>query len=191
MAHRGCALRDHKANVSTHAIPSPRELIEALELQGWAVSRQGNGHWKAQAPTGTGLVHFARSQESRAMKNTLSDLRRYGFEWPTPKKARAGIELCPLCFDERHPPDKPCPFADRTLPAPAPAPSLSKADPIERAFDEFRAAKILKRDALRALAAARDAVAAAEFEAQRLATELETAEALYRTAKAKLLEDEE
>jgi len=59
------------------------ELMTELRRQGWKLVQTGNGHWKATPPDPTKtLVHFAISGEPRAIKNTISDLRKRGFIWP-------------------------------------------------------------------------------------------------------------
>ena len=61
-----------------------RDLIPALEEQGWVVNTTSNGHYKAYPPDDEkSLVTFSLgSNDPRAIKNTLSDLRSRGFRWP-------------------------------------------------------------------------------------------------------------
>lgn len=78
-----------------------RELQRALVDQGFEVSRTEGNHYQARAPTGGRLVHFSESDEPRAFKNTVGDLRRVGFVWPPPEKERvapaATFAECPIC----------------------------------------------------------------------------------------------
>lgn len=60
-----------------------RELVRELERQRWRVEQTGRGHYKARPPDGRPMVTFgSASGDPRAMKNTLAQLRRSGFEWP-------------------------------------------------------------------------------------------------------------
>lgn len=63
-------------------VPSVRELLGELKDQRWNVERTKNGHYKALAPDGKGISTFADTNEPRAMKNCIADLRRHGFVWP-------------------------------------------------------------------------------------------------------------
>lgn len=65
------------------------EIVEELQRQNWRVveSRSGPMHFKAYAPDGKTVVHFAGSGEWCAIKNSISLLKKKGFVWP-PKKGR-------------------------------------------------------------------------------------------------------
>ena len=56
-------------------------LIE-LRLQGWLVeeTKSGPGHYKAYPPMGPPFF-FGGSGDPRAIKNTISALKRLGFKW--------------------------------------------------------------------------------------------------------------
>lgn len=66
------------------------QVFEALKAQGWKVTQSGP-QCKAMPPApGKPLVHFStHTSDHHAVKNTLSRLRRSGFEWPPPAKAAA------------------------------------------------------------------------------------------------------
>lgn len=56
------------------------ELIKSAQAQGWTAERGSGGHWKLLAPDGKGVVFVAYSpSDQRAVKNTISMMRRYGF----------------------------------------------------------------------------------------------------------------
>lgn len=66
-------------------------LIKELKTQGWDVTGCGSGatHYKAVPPDSKKeIVHFSRSSEPRAFKNTIRDLRHSGFIWPPPPKSK-------------------------------------------------------------------------------------------------------
>lgn len=80
------------------------KLRAELRRQNFAVAQTKNGHWRADAPGGAGCVHFSESEDPRAIKNTVSDLRKVGFEWPPPVSRRngaVGVSVepvnCPAC----------------------------------------------------------------------------------------------
>lgn len=59
-----------------------RVVEQALRDQGWRLERTGNGHFKAFPPDRTKrMVVLAESNDPRAFKNQLSDLRKSGFLW--------------------------------------------------------------------------------------------------------------
>jgi len=78
--------------MSSGGVPATKELLRALKDQGWNVDTTKQGHYKALAPDGVGIVLFADTTEPRGMKNNLADLRRNGFQWPPPPKPRPVIE---------------------------------------------------------------------------------------------------
>lgn len=58
-----------------------KKLRTQLSNAGWQIDRTNNGHWKATPPDPTkGIVHFSDSNDPRAFKNTVADLRRSGFQ---------------------------------------------------------------------------------------------------------------
>lgn len=66
-----------------------RPILAALRAQGWKLGRTTQGHWEASPPDETlGLVYFTDSDEPRALKNAVRDLKKRGFEWPLAPKPR-------------------------------------------------------------------------------------------------------
>lgn len=58
---------------------SPKELVRTLQRQGWRVAPTSGCHLVAYSPDGVHQVTFAATKgETRAMKNTISRLRRAG-----------------------------------------------------------------------------------------------------------------
>jgi hypothetical protein len=75
-----------------------RPIVDALRAQGWELTQTERGHWRAAPPDKTKpLVHFAESNEVRALKNCISQLRQSGFVWPPPEDrerlSQVNIEL--------------------------------------------------------------------------------------------------
>ncbi len=65
-----------------------RALDPALSEQGWEVELTSNGHVKATPPgKEQQIVHYSKSSDPRAFKNTLQNLRRSGFVWPWPTES--------------------------------------------------------------------------------------------------------
>ncbi len=60
-----------------------KEIIRALEEQGFTVRISGGGHYKVYNAEGKPVFTMPSSPgEGRALKNLISDLRRYiGFVW--------------------------------------------------------------------------------------------------------------
>lgn len=77
------------------------KLRTELRRQGFAVERTSRGHHRVTAPNGAQTV-FSDSEDHRAMKNTLSDLKKIGYE-ANGKKNGNGHDsyydfiACPLC----------------------------------------------------------------------------------------------
>lgn len=69
-------------------VPTTKELLRALDDQGWSIEKTKQGHYKAKGPAGAGLVTFCNTDEPRGMKNNISELRRNGFQWPPPERVR-------------------------------------------------------------------------------------------------------
>jgi hypothetical protein len=58
-----------------------REIVKAAERQGWKVVEKRQG-FMLYSPDGEGLVNVHKTpQDHRAIKNTVSRMRRYGFKW--------------------------------------------------------------------------------------------------------------
>lgn len=73
--------------MSSGGIPSTKELLRALREQGWRLDQTVHGHYKGFSPDGRELITFADTNEPRAMKNCLAQLRRTNqFQWPPPDK---------------------------------------------------------------------------------------------------------
>lgn len=67
-----------------------RRIFAALERQGWGVTQNANGHYRAVPPGNGSIVHFATSSnDHRAVRNTIRDLRASGFVWPEQADAKA------------------------------------------------------------------------------------------------------
>lgn len=57
-------------------------LLRELRDQGFIVTRTSQMHYCARGPDRSKpVVHFAESDDPRAIKNTLRDLRKAGFVW--------------------------------------------------------------------------------------------------------------
>lgn len=67
-----------------------KELKSEAERQGWRVEPTKSGHWNFYPPDPTqGIVnHAGTPSDHRAMKNTISRLKRAGLKWPPPTKGR-------------------------------------------------------------------------------------------------------
>jgi transcriptional regulator with XRE-family HTH domain len=89
-----------------------RTVFDKLKEQGWGIERTNNGHWKALPPDRTRtIVYFSRTDEPRAIRNTIADLRRSGFVWadePRTKRTSMVVEAVPrsrqnvLTTDHQH-----------------------------------------------------------------------------------------
>lgn len=74
-----------------------KALDSALLDQGWALEATKEGHTRAVPPDrNQQIVHYSSSNDPRAFKNAVSQLRRSGFVWP-PDSYRMRI---PSGFDE-------------------------------------------------------------------------------------------
>ena len=57
-----------------------KNLIRALESQGWRVEKTRSGHYMAYSPNGKDIVTIPGTpSDHRSMRNTLAALRRAGF----------------------------------------------------------------------------------------------------------------
>jgi hypothetical protein len=71
--------------VASHWDPVVAELRE----QGFVVERTEGNHWSVRSPSGGRPVHFSYSDEPRALKNTISELRKVlGFVYPPPAREK-------------------------------------------------------------------------------------------------------
>jgi hypothetical protein len=58
-----------------------RQLMRALRREGFRFERTASGHWKVFAKEReTGFAR--RSENPRARKTALADLKRIGYDWP-------------------------------------------------------------------------------------------------------------
>lgn len=58
-----------------------KKILKALPQQGWRVELTKAG-WRCYAPDGKHIVHVhGTPSDHRALENTLSNLRPYGFKW--------------------------------------------------------------------------------------------------------------
>jgi hypothetical protein len=92
-------------------------IVDELREQGFVVERNEGNHWSVKSPKGGRLVHFSYSNEPRAVKNTLGDLKRIlGFVWPPPpKEKKNGVGqsskaeiCCTLCHSDAGCKNKSC-----------------------------------------------------------------------------------
>jgi len=92
-------------------------VVDELKNQGFIVERSEGNHWSVRAAAGKRMVHFSYSSEPRAVKNTISDLRRIlGFVWPPPERQKKnGVgqsskeeACCTLCHADGGCKDKSC-----------------------------------------------------------------------------------
>lgn len=59
-----------------------KKILKAAEKQGWRAEQLKSGHWRLYAPDGVNIVHVSGTPEgSQAIRDIVSDLRRYGFVW--------------------------------------------------------------------------------------------------------------
>lgn len=56
-----------------------RDLMRAAEKAGWKIEQGRAGHLKWKSPTGQMVVSSATPSDSRAIKNHLALMRRYGY----------------------------------------------------------------------------------------------------------------
>lgn len=65
-----------------------KALFKELDRQGWELEEIQGHHYKAFPPDkDQDIVCFATtSGDPRAMRNTIRDLRKSGFQWPPPKQ---------------------------------------------------------------------------------------------------------
>lgn len=57
-----------------------RKLAKKLEAQGAHIERTGSGHFKVTAPWGKVVICPSTPSEYRSMRNTMSYLRKAGFD---------------------------------------------------------------------------------------------------------------
>lgn len=64
-------------------------LLQALEDQGFVVTRTGKGHWLVRNGNGDFVTTLAGTpSEYRGWQNALSRLKRAGLIWPPPTRKR-------------------------------------------------------------------------------------------------------
>lgn len=64
-----------------------RDLLRALEAQGFTVTRTRSGHWLVRTADGLAVATIAgTASDHRSWRNALSVLRRAGLIWPPPKR---------------------------------------------------------------------------------------------------------
>ncbi len=57
-------------------------IVQAAEEQGWRVEQRSGGHLFFYAPDGKNIVTSGSTpSDHRALRNLVTQLRRYGFEW--------------------------------------------------------------------------------------------------------------
>lgn len=78
------------------------KLRTELRRQGFAVERTSRGHHRVTAADG-GQTVFSDSEDHRAFKNTIADLKKIGFAWPPIDKRING---------NGHMPPVPCPSCE-------------------------------------------------------------------------------
>jgi hypothetical protein len=78
------------------------KLRGELRRQGFAVERTSRGHHRVTSSDGKQTV-FSDSEDHRAFKNSISDLKKIGFAWPPPEHAKSNGNgyvapaRCPSC----------------------------------------------------------------------------------------------
>jgi len=81
-------------------------VVDELKRQGWRVEPTNGSHLKAFPPDPRKQMVLIGGSGTRAMKNTIAQLRRSGFKWPPPAKERIPQdEREPLWEDPVCPPD--------------------------------------------------------------------------------------
>jgi hypothetical protein len=81
------------------------DIVTELKAQKWHVTETGMGHWRAAPPDKKKkLVHFGASDDPRAIKNAVADLRASGFLWPA---TATRIEVPTLTNGRSRPPSPP------------------------------------------------------------------------------------
>lgn len=64
------------------------QVFEALKAQGWKLTHVGTTNKAVPPDPKRRIVHFSSHiTDPHAIKNTLSQLRKSGFEWPPPRAA--------------------------------------------------------------------------------------------------------
>ena len=58
-----------------------KRLLRELEAQGFIVEkRKRSGHWMVKSPDGVGMVTIGGSVSSRGLNNTVSELKKIGYQ---------------------------------------------------------------------------------------------------------------
>ena len=176
-------------------------ICEALKEQGWWVERTAVGHYRALAPNRAfPPVHFSKSGDPRAIRNTISMLKKGGFEWPPaaevvklPRPRRSqppdpvDLEtedaLSILARESEDSPERPT--AEAPSPASASAPPPSVDDLFARlraARDEHELARLHLSECEEAARKANEAMETARAERERAAERMREAKKAFDAA---------
>lgn len=145
-----------------------KPIIRELRAQGWEVEPTSQGHYRARPPDQTRqIVHFSMSNDPRALKNTLSNLRASGFRWEEPER-RATPET-----REQTP----------RAPAATPAPAEPAEPDMDQLFESLKAAKVAAQESSELEKLAVQELARAENQLRQAQRDRAAAEASLREAK--------
>jgi hypothetical protein len=64
-------------------------ILEALRHQAWTITQTASGRHRCVPPGDEDIVIVAETKAWIAQQNTLSDLRRSGFVWPSARRRKA------------------------------------------------------------------------------------------------------
>jgi hypothetical protein len=165
-------------------------VVDELKRQGYIVERSEGNHWSVRSPQGGRPVHFSYSNEPRAIKNTLADLRRtFGFEWPPlPKEKKNGVGqsskaevCCTLCYADTGCKDTRCACHE---PEPALVPKTS-----EELYKDLADARISLQLAEEQLSACKGALQEAQTAVDEALVQRTEAHAAFRAAKKRFDDD--
>jgi len=165
-------------------------VVDELKTQGFLVERSEGNHWSVKSPSGGRMVHFSYSNEPRAVKNTISDLRKIlGFVWPPPpreKKNGVGQSskadvCCTLCHSDAGCKDKAC---ECHAPEPMLVPKTS-----EELYKDLADSRITLQLAEEQLKACKDSLQEAQRAVDEALLERTRAMEAFRAAK-KLFDDD-
>ncbi|HYX21394.1 MAG TPA: hypothetical protein VFA98_11175 [Thermoanaerobaculia bacterium] len=165
-------------------------VVAELKEQGFLVEKGEGNHWSVKNPKGGRTVFFSYSDESRALKNTIADLRRsFGFVWPPPlreKKNGVGQSskaevCCTLC-------DGPSGCKNKSCECHAPEPTLMPKTS-EELYKDLADSRITLQLAEEQLKACKDALQEAQRAVDDALTERSRAMDAFRAAKKLFDED--
>lgn len=149
-----------------------KPIIRELRTQGWEVELTSQGHYRARPPDQTRqIVHFSMSNDPRALKNTLSNLRASGFRWEEPER-RATPET-----------REQTPRTPAATPAATPAPAETAEPDMDQLFESLKAAKVAAQEASELEKLAVQELARAENQLLQAQRDRAAAEASLREAK--------